>query len=122
MGRLLCTLFSILLPAHGRPCTPIKGPVGLLQSLRKALPLLGILLTPTKVQNRNTLRLAPELGCFRVVRGGATGSPTSLLFTTIYLSSLEQTPNDPTWPDFIRISSPPREAGTNDDAEKILFF
>ena len=105
----------------GGPGHPIKGQVGLLQSLRKSRPLFGSLPTPTKVQNRDTLRPAPGLGCFWVVREGATASPPSPLFTTIYLDSLDQTPNAPTWPDFIKLSPPPREAGPN-DAEKNPIF
>ena len=55
---------------------------------------------PRKVQNRNTPRLAPGLGCFWVVREGAQPPPPSPLLTTIYLESLEQTPSVPVWPDF----------------------
>ena len=111
---------SSFLPVGG-PGHPIKAQVGLLQSLRKSRPLLGSLPAPTKVQNRNTIRPAPGLGCFWVLREGAAASPPSPLFTTIYFDSLDQTPNAPTWPDFIKLSPPPREAGPNDDEKNPIF-
>lgn len=92
----VCALTSVLpAPQKARwPCSGAPGNHSLCSAPFQPPP------PPRKVQNRNTPRLAPGLGCFWVVREGAQPPPPSPLLTTIYLESLEQTPSVPVWPDF----------------------